>query len=293
MIHEVQTENSDDPSDAIEADDAVAIYEPFIGRWNRLVSSTNWEKGRIISQWREALIDSGAPSGEYSDEAWARRVGGITSPHVGRLRRVFDAFGQTYESYPGLFWTHFLVAIDWDDAPLWLEGAMQSRWSVSAMRHQRWQAMGGLDDERPESDPIDSSEVDEDYISPATPELSASTQPAQGGGKVRDYDDGPGDIRSTPASEGPDFGDEESLNRAEPGWSPPAPPARLDVLESPSDLVQPFAGLPPLPADVEDAVELLKLAILRHKSTQWSEVSAETLQRYLTAFDRLITARPA
>ena len=28
---------------------------PFVGRWNQLVSDTNWEKGRIIQQWREAL----------------------------------------------------------------------------------------------------------------------------------------------------------------------------------------------------------------------------------------------
>ncbi len=30
----------------------------YLGRWNRLVSTTNWEKGRIISQWREALIEA-------------------------------------------------------------------------------------------------------------------------------------------------------------------------------------------------------------------------------------------
>ncbi len=33
---------------------------PFVGRWNQLVSNTNWEKGRIIYQWREALRESGA-----------------------------------------------------------------------------------------------------------------------------------------------------------------------------------------------------------------------------------------
>ena len=28
--------------------------DSFVGRWNTLVSTTNWEKGRIIQQWREA-----------------------------------------------------------------------------------------------------------------------------------------------------------------------------------------------------------------------------------------------
>ena len=34
---------------------------PFVGRWNELVSHTNWEKGRIMHQWRETLRASGAP----------------------------------------------------------------------------------------------------------------------------------------------------------------------------------------------------------------------------------------
>ena len=33
-----------------------ATSEVFLGRWNRLISTTNWEKGRIILEWRQALI---------------------------------------------------------------------------------------------------------------------------------------------------------------------------------------------------------------------------------------------
>ena len=44
----------------------------FLRSWNRLVSTTNWEKGRIISQWREALVDLDALPASYSDEAWSR-----------------------------------------------------------------------------------------------------------------------------------------------------------------------------------------------------------------------------
>ena len=67
--------------------------QPYLGRWNLLVSTTNWEKGRIISDWRQTLIDAGAPAQEYSDDAWSRRVGGVSGQHVGRLRRVFERFG--------------------------------------------------------------------------------------------------------------------------------------------------------------------------------------------------------
>ena len=62
-----------------------AASQPYVGRWNQLVSTTNWEKGRIILQWREALIDAGAPAVQYSGEAWSLLVGGVTGQHVGRL----------------------------------------------------------------------------------------------------------------------------------------------------------------------------------------------------------------
>ena len=114
----------------------------YVGQWNRLVSTTNWEKGRIICQWREALMSAGSPVTEYSDEAWAQLVGGVTSQHVGRLRRVFQRFGEDFDQYPGLFWSHFQAALDWDDAPMWLEGAIQNDWSVSQMRGKRWETLG-------------------------------------------------------------------------------------------------------------------------------------------------------
>lgn len=264
------------------------VEQPFVGRWNQLVSQTNWEKGQIISQWRAALIESGAPAAQYSDEAWARRVGGVTASHVGRLRRVYEAFAETYQTYRGLYWTHFLVALDWDDAPLWLEGAAQSGWSVSAMRQQRWEATGADDATRASESNLAASDLDEDFEEPTN-----FTQPGQGGGSAKTYADGPNEISSGPAVEGPDFGEEDTLNGNDGNFDLPQPQAEAqDPLAEPEPpLVQPFAGLPELPSDLADAVELLKLAVLRHKTAGWNEVSAETVTRYLQAFAVLIEAR--
>src|SRR5437870_12018523 len=77
------------------SDSLVEASQPFVGRWSRLVSTTNWEKGRIIVEWREALVSQGLPVTEYSDEAWGRLVGGVTGQHVGRLRRVYEQFGSS------------------------------------------------------------------------------------------------------------------------------------------------------------------------------------------------------
>ena len=137
--------------------------QPFVGRWNRLVSTTNWEKGRIITQWRETLIDQDVSATEYSDEAWAILVGGVTGQHVGRLRRVYQRFGPSYEQYDGLYWSHFQAALDWGDAEMWLEGAVQNDWSVSQMRRQRWETLGAVESDKPQEDDVIKNELDEDF----------------------------------------------------------------------------------------------------------------------------------
>lgn len=291
----------DSEADGVAADGVEVVCADFVGRWNRLVSYTNWEKGRIISQWRSAMIESGAPVSEYADEVWARRVGGVTSAHVGRLRRVHDKFHATQSTYPGLSWTHFLAAIDWDDSPMWLEGAVQSRWSVAAMRRQRWEVMGGDEATRPDDGESLAPPWDEDYVAAegavagAAGGAKPSTQPAQGGGSSKRWDEGPDGITAGPAYESPDFGEEESLNRAgvaRPSAAGEAPFAEEAFAEGSGrqPLPQPFAGLAKLPDDLAEAVELLKLAVLRHKSAGWKETTPEIIQQYLQAFRVLIEA---
>ena len=136
--------------------------EPFVGRWNQLISTTNWEKGRIICEWRAALIERGAPTSEYSDEAWSQKVGNVTGQHVGRLRRVYQRFGDEYHQYESLFWSHFQSALDWNDAEMWLEGAVQNDWSVSRMRHMRWETLEGGEGDPPGDEEVVASELDED-----------------------------------------------------------------------------------------------------------------------------------
>ena len=130
-------------------DDAVLLSEEtqtqsaeYIGRWNELISTTNWDKGRIICDWRDALIAAQAPPLEYSDEAWSKLVGNVTPQHVGRLRRVYQRFDNDRDSYDGLYWSHFCAALEWEDAEMWLEGAIQNEWSISQMRRQRWETLG-------------------------------------------------------------------------------------------------------------------------------------------------------
>ncbi|MFG0262299.1 MAG: hypothetical protein ACF788_07905 [Novipirellula sp. JB048] len=287
-LDDVDTQDIVEAKQAWDDDDPrlAELAQPFVGQWNTLISTTNWEKGEIIHRWRSALIASGAPSTEYSDEAWARRVGGVTAPHVGRLRRVFDRFGESYTTFPKLFWSHFLAALDWDDAPLWLEGAVQQSWSVSQMREKRWEATGAVESQRPTNSEIVEVDLDEDV-----PDADM-TLPAQGGGRSKDFDENSSDdVATGPRHEGPDFGDEEEFSALDASKSNPPAEASAEAnvdAAVPSSISQPFAGLPELPDDLADAIEALKLAVLRHKSAKWEQTDAETIERYLVAIGILL-----
>jgi hypothetical protein len=259
------------------AEPLVRVSQPFVGQWSRLVSTTNWEKGRIILAWRAALEERGLSVTEYSDEAWARLVGGISSQHVGRLRRVYQRFGAVYRQYPDLYWSHFCAALDWDDAEMWLEGAQQSGWSVAQMQRQRWQTLGGS--EAPPSPPI-ASEWDEDAAPPSPAKAAASAPTATAAGTSPDASSGPW-------IEGPDFGEEPTEARSALAVQPPA---MVDFAEAAAPTPPPFENVPPLPDDLAEALDALKLAIVRHRASGWTDVSPQDVLAALDGLKALVTA---
>lgn len=253
------------------APETIEQSSEFIGQWNTLVSTTNWEKGQIINEWRNALINDDAKATEYSDEAWAQLVGGVTSQHVGRLRRVSTRFGETFQTFEGLFWTHFLACLDWDDAEMWLEGAIQNSWSVSQMRNQRWETMGKLEPE-PKDDDIIAADLDEDF------------EPA-----AKDK----GDFSSSPLAEGPDFGDQDESSGSKKDQDIDGAEVFSADDDSAVQFVRPFENIAELPEDLADAFESFKLAILRHKVEGWADISREDVLASLEALKELATAPAA
>jgi hypothetical protein len=259
-------------------EEVLSASQPYVGRWNRLISTTNWEKGRIVCQWRDDLLSAGSVSEEYSDEAWSNLVGGVTGQHVGRLRRVYQRFGQSQEQFKGLYWSHFQAALDWEDAEMWLEGAVQSGWSVARMRQQRWETLGRVEANRPLDADVKSSEVDEDFVASDATARSKETPSAITG----TY----GEVQG-PRLEGPDFGDDEPgpSRTSDSGseWESPAAAA-------PVDLVRPFENLPELPDDLADAFEAFKLALLHHKTDGWRQIALSDVIRTLEALKTLAEA---
>ena len=248
----------------------------FIGQWNKLISTTNWEKGAIIIEWRQTLKAEGASAGQYSDEAWCNMVGGVTPQHVGRLRRTSERFGETCESFEGLYWSHFYAALDWDDAEMWLEGAIQNDWSVSQMRNQRWETMGKLPAEKPRRDEIVASETEEEDSAVTMSDKLVSAN-------EREYIEGP-------VPEGPDFGDEDkpsSGRKSEAVDSAEVSSLAEASEESPAQPVRLFDSFKELPDDIRAAADMFKVAIITHKASEWEEIDQQELLDLLAALGHL------
>ena len=278
---------SDSPTLALDSSSQIVISQkttteskPFIGQWNTLVSTTNWDKGQIICQWRKQLEHEGVKATEYSDEAWSQLVGGVTPQHVGRLRRCYDRFGHVFGEYDGIFWSHFYAALDWDDAEMWLEGAVQSKWSVSAMRKERWETLGKVG-EKPAEGEIVSTEINEE-----TQSLSLSEKPRN---NDRDYVEGP-------VHEGPDWGDDGSPSSGGKSSDGGGNSAEANDGDEPAaskpHAIKPFEAFNDLPDDVMDAASAFKVAIIKHKATEWEECPKEDLLGMLDALKQLATIAP-
>jgi hypothetical protein len=253
----------------------VGAATEYVGRWNRLISKTNWEKGLIIFEWRAALQQADVPASSYTDDAWSQQVGGVTPQHVGRLRRVHERFAEVQQQYAGLFWSHFQAALDWPDAEMYLEGAVQNGWSVAQMRTQRWEAMGGEPELEPQAADDVATELDEDVSagndSPLPATISESMGEVHGADDFSEYD------ASDPVpfdSNVPSMSDE--MNAA-PGVSV-------------APLLRPFESLPPLPEDLKEAFELMKLAILAHKVCAWAEIARDDVLSVLESLKQLALA---
>lgn len=257
-----------EPAGPVEPNQLVeATSEIFVGEWNRLVSTTNWEKGRIIFEWRQALVESSAPVQAYSDETWARRVGGVSSQHVGRLRRVHERFAATRTTYPTLYWSHFQAALDWNDAELWLEGARLEGWSVAEMRARRWEAHGAPAELKPREEEIVAAELDEDFLAEANAAAALGADPSDLPAIDRAAEDAGADDDSV--------GEQEPSADDSPAYDDERVPAATASL----------AGFSNLPDDLLESFEACKLAIVRHRLAGWADVTPATV---ISALEALI-----
>ena len=153
---------------------------------------------------------------------------------------------------PGLYWSHFQAALDWSDAEMWLEGAVQNRWSVAEMQRNRQETLGGLSAAAPHDSSADDDLDDDAVIDQTQPPETISSSP----GEVHDAVEVEQEVAVA----------DEAVEDAADSFA-----------DTSAEPVRPFASLPSLPADVQDAFEAFKLAIVRHRAAAWGEISREDI----------------
>lgn len=253
------------------------VAAPFVGKWNRLISTTNWEKGQIICEWREALMAADAAVTEYSDEAWAQAVGGVTSQHVGRLRRVYQRFGDVAAQYEELHWSHFQACLDWDDAEMWLEGSIQNGWSVSQMRGKRWETVGSSPEEQ-------KAEV-EQLAAEQRSEAEAEEEQAKAQAAEQDApweSDGVSPSNTEIEPYGGTVESEAGETSDAPAESKPAEPVEKRTRLS--------VDVESLPDDLAEAFESFKLAIIAHRRENWRDTTPASVVECLESLKQLTLA---
>ena len=278
------------------------LSKPIVGQWNVLVSQTNWEKGSLILHWRNELIAAGFPNTVYSDEAWARHVNNVSAQHVGRLRRVSERFGNTHQNFSGLFWSHFSVALDWEDAELWLEGAVQNSWSVAQMRVQRWDAIGVVGEQKPQDSDVfaadfGTTDFEEDTCQQPLADriegrhatiVSANVVGSGGvveAGAVEGFD-----ASSVAVPEGIDKPAKKKGQTKKDKTKHSSSDGLRDTMMKTGEVLMSLKEISAYPVDLAEPMELLKVAILNHKLAGWPSVSADQIRRSLDALRMLAVA---
>ena len=253
------------------------IAAEFVGFWNKLISNTNWEKGKVIHSWRERLKEAGLPRRIYSDDAIAQRIGNVSPQHVGRLRRVYERFGSE-PMLENLFWSHYQAALDWDDAEEWLKKASEEKTSVAQMRMDRWEKLGASLKSKPKEEDIVVSERDEDVNPYNDSDADAPIKP-----KKTESDDPEDEKKKQNKSKKNDeLG--EFAGETEPWESPNGATPTITTAEA----LDSYAKLPALPADLAEAFETLKVAMLTRKLENWNDVTPILIAEYFSELKKLL-----
>lgn len=109
----------------------------LISHAQQAVSRCNWTVGECAMKWTRKYAKG------RTDADFAAMVG-LSPDQVYQRRRVSETFCDVSSSYPSLKWSHFYLALTWDDAPECLQWAEENEETVAGMKAWR-RAMRGED----------------------------------------------------------------------------------------------------------------------------------------------------
>ncbi|QDU81162.1 hypothetical protein Pla110_28990 [Polystyrenella longa] len=117
--------------------DQVQSEEQLITKAQSAISQCNWVVGECAAQWTQKYAKG------RTDSDFAALIG-LSPDQVYQRRRVWETFSETSESYENLKWSHFYVALNWEDSPECLQWAHENEATVVEMKAWR-RALRGED----------------------------------------------------------------------------------------------------------------------------------------------------
>jgi len=109
----------------------------LIERAQSALNNCNWVVGECAGTWTVKYA-KGRTDAEFGNMV------GLSADQVYQRRRVWETFGDVCENYPALKWSHFYVALNWDDAPECLQWSEENQTTVAEMK--AWRRMQRGDD---------------------------------------------------------------------------------------------------------------------------------------------------
>lgn len=125
-------------------DSVTETEQELVERAQTAVSQSNWVVGECAAKWTKKYARG------RTDADFGQLVG-LSGDQVYQRRRVWETFADVDGDYVELKWSHFYVALNWDDAPECLQWAQENQASVAEMKAWR-RAMHGEDLTQPPTD---------------------------------------------------------------------------------------------------------------------------------------------
>ena len=104
--------------------------EELVAKAQASISQCNWIVGECASKWTQKYA-KGRTDADFGE------LVGLSPDQVYQRRRVWENFSDVTSDYPNLRWSHFYVALNWDDSPESLQWANENSATVAEMRAWR------------------------------------------------------------------------------------------------------------------------------------------------------------
>ncbi|WP_417378694.1 hypothetical protein [Gimesia sp.] len=111
--------------------------EQLIDRAREALSDSSWVIGECAAQWTKKYAKG------RTDADFGAMVG-LSGDQIYQRRRVWETFGDVREQYQHLKWSHYYIALTWDDAPECLQWAEENQATVAELKAWR-RAVNGED----------------------------------------------------------------------------------------------------------------------------------------------------